>query len=96
MDDPMEEVVGALDVAFVGPADLSVEFGLPNDDPRVRGQIEAIEQAARRTNTILGYPAKSAAQALELIARGYRYIAVSNDIAMLSGSARELVAAVKS
>lgn len=93
---PIDAVLEPLDVAFIGPSDLAIEFGLPGDDPAVRGHIEMIEKASRRTQTVLGYPAKSPKQALDLIARGYRYIALSNDVAMLSGAARELINAVKS
>ncbi|MBO0685188.1 MAG: hypothetical protein J2P45_18705 [Candidatus Dormibacteraeota bacterium] len=93
--DPMEEILKPLDAVFIGPGDLSIEFGLPGDHPDVKAHIRRIEEAARNTDTILGYAASTPQQAAALAARGYRYIALSNDVAMLSGAARGLLAALK-
>jgi 4-hydroxy-2-oxoheptanedioate aldolase len=95
MGEPIEDILRPLDVAFIGPSDLAIEFGLPSSHPEVKARVKKIEDAARKTDTLLGYAAKSPAQALELVDRGYRYIALSNDVAMLAGAAEQLVAAVK-
>ncbi|MDR0360048.1 MAG: hypothetical protein LBJ87_11395 [bacterium] len=92
---PMDGVLRPLDVVFIGPGDLSIEFGVPVDHPDVQAHIAEIEAAAARTGTVLGYAAQTAEQAARLAARGYRYIALSNDVALLGGAARNLVAAVR-
>lgn len=93
--DPMEEILKPLDAVFIGPGDLSIEFGLPGDHPDVQAYIRKIEEAARNTNTILGFAASTPQQAAGLAARGYRYIALSNDISMLSGAANGLISGLK-
>lgn len=92
--DPMDEILQPLDVVFVGPGDLSIEFGLPGDHPDVQAHIRSIEEAARRTNTTLGFAASNPRQAADLAARGYRYIALSNDVSMLGGAAHGLISAL--
>jgi 2-keto-3-deoxy-L-rhamnonate aldolase RhmA len=92
---PMEDVLRPLDVVFIGPGDLSIEFGAPVDHPDVQAHIAEIETAAAGTGTVLGYAASTAEQAAGLAARGYRYIALSNDVALLGGAARRLVAAAR-
>jgi 2-keto-3-deoxy-L-rhamnonate aldolase RhmA len=92
--DPMEEILKPLDVVFIGPGDLSIEFGAPADHPDVQAHIRKIEEAARDTDTILGFAASTPPQAAALAARGYRYIALSNDVSMLGGAAKGLLSAL--
>lgn len=92
---PMDGVLRALDVVFIGPGDLSIEFGVPVDHPDVQGHIAEIEAAAAQTGTVLGYAAQTPEQVANLVARGYRYIGLSNDVALLGGAARNLVAAAR-
>lgn len=96
VEEPIDEVLRSLDVAFIGSSDLGIEYGLRNDHPEVQAHIKRVEDAARRTKTWLGFPAKTPRQALDLVSRGYRYIALSNDIAMLGGAATQLIEALKS
>jgi 2-keto-3-deoxy-L-rhamnonate aldolase RhmA len=92
---PMDGVLGQLDVVFIGPGDLSIEFGVPVDHADVQAHIAEIEAAAARTGTVLGYAAQTAEQAANLAAKGYRYIALSNDVALLGRAAKGLVAAAR-
>ncbi len=94
---PIDRMMEGLDVAFIGPMDLSVDFGVPGqfDHPDVQSRIAEIEAAAARTGTYMGAFVGSVAQARQLAARGYRYLAVSGDITMLGGAARSLVAALR-
>jgi 2-keto-3-deoxy-L-rhamnonate aldolase RhmA len=95
IEEPIDDVLGQLEVAFIGPSDLAIELGRPIDHPDVRTHVDKIEAAAHRTNTTLGFSAKTPQEAIELVSRGYRYIALSNDVAMLGGSAKQLVATLK-
>jgi 2-keto-3-deoxy-L-rhamnonate aldolase RhmA len=96
IDEPIDEMMQELDVAFIGPMDLSVDFGVPGqfDHPDVVARIRRIEEAAKRTNTYMGAFVGSVEQTAKLAAAGYRYLAVSGDITMLGNSARSLVASL--
>ncbi|MDQ6730733.1 MAG: aldolase/citrate lyase family protein [Actinomycetota bacterium] len=91
----LDEAVAALDVAFIGPVDLSVDLGYP-DEPAagpVRAAMAAIEAAAARTRTPLGTFAATRAAAGAAVAEGYRYVVVSSDLGMLVSAARAALAA---
>lgn len=90
-DDPLDDIMSALDLAFIGTMDLSVDFGVPGQvgDLAVQAKIGEIEAAARRTGTLLGIFAATVAEAEHAVASGYRYIAVASDLALLTSAARE-------
>lgn len=93
-DDSLDEAVAALDVAFIGPVDLSVDLGHPgniNAEP-VQMAISAIEAAAARADTPMGTFVTSRAAAAAALDRGYRYLVISSDIAMLMSGARQALA----
>jgi 2-keto-3-deoxy-L-rhamnonate aldolase RhmA len=89
--DSLADIVAALDVAFIGVMDLSVDLGCPGDTgaPEVLALIERIETAAKGTNTPLGTFAATPAQARTALDAGYSYIALSSDLAVLTSAARE-------
>ena len=91
--DGLDRAIAALDVAFIGPVDLSVDLGTPGDQssPAMADAIAAIESAAERAGVPMGIFAGTAAQAEEFRARGYRYIVTGSDITMLSHGARGLI-----
>jgi 2-keto-3-deoxy-L-rhamnonate aldolase RhmA len=93
----LAEAVAALDVAFIGALDLSVDTGSPGDtdSPQVRRVAADVESAAARTGTALGIFVGDAAQARQAIARGYRYVAIGADVSMLAAAARTMVATVE-
>src|SRR5262249_16582919 len=86
-----------LNVVFVGPVDLSVDFGVPGqlEHPSVGAYLRELETAAARTGTMLGAFVGTAEQAGRLVAKGYRYLAVSGDITLLSNGARMLAASLR-
>lgn len=96
-DGPLDALISALDVAFIGGFDLSVECGVPGqlDHPSVRAVVTEIEQAARGTQTLLGTFAPRPTDARQAIDAGYHYIALGSDLTVLSAGARDLVAAVQ-
>jgi 2-keto-3-deoxy-L-rhamnonate aldolase RhmA len=91
VEEPWDDVMAPLDVVFIGPGDLSIEYGLPIDHPDLQAHIARVEETARRTGTILGRHAAGAEQAAALAARGYRFIGVSADTTLLGDAARVLV-----
>lgn len=93
IDQPCDPMFDRLDVAFIGPTDLSVDFGVPgrSDAPVVRTRVAQIEEAAARTGTVMGAFASSVSAAHKCIEAGYRYIAVSGDVTLLSKGARRLI-----
>lgn len=85
--------MAALDVAFIGPADLSVDLGTPSelDSAEMRAAADAIEAAAWAHGALMGIFASSA-EALtdaDAVARGYRYIVAGSDLTMLAGGAKQ-------
>ena len=96
IDDPIDPMMQRLDVAFIGPMDLSVDFGLPGqfDHPDVVARIRQVEEAAARTDTYMGAFVGSIEKAGNLAAAGYRYLAVGGDIGILGNGAKNMVASL--
>lgn len=93
IDSPIESMFQGLDVAFIGPADLSVDYGVPGQfrDPAVLNRIAEVEKAAEQTGTIMGAFAGTIEDAKFYLERGYRYLAVSGDISMVVKGAKSLI-----
>lgn len=93
VDDPIDPMMQDLDVAFIGPMDLSVDFGVPGkfDDPVVLERIGQVEQAAKRNGTHMGAFVGTPEKAAQLVKAGYRYLAVGGDVSLLAGAAKNLV-----
>jgi 4-hydroxy-2-oxoheptanedioate aldolase len=93
IEEPIDAMMQNLDVAFIGPMDLSVDFGVPGqfDHPDVAARIRQIEDAAARTDTFMGAFVGSIEKAGKLAAQGYRYLAVSGDIGILGSGAKNMV-----
>lgn len=94
MDDPIEPMLEGLDVAFIGPMNLSVDFGMPGQFAAlpVVLRIDQIEKAvAQHPTRVMGGFAESVEAAKRFIAAGYRFIAVGGDIALLSAAGRSMV-----
>jgi 2-keto-3-deoxy-L-rhamnonate aldolase RhmA len=95
MDDPCDPMMDGLDVAFIGPVDLRVDYGLDTDDERVERHLRIVEAAAARTATAMGAFAASPDAAERYLAAGYRYIAVSGDITFLHASAKSCISQLR-
>jgi len=96
-EDGFAEILDPLDVAFIGPTDLSVAAGTPGDieTGSAAEVVDAVEAAAAVTGTVLGTFAGTAAQAQIAVERGYRYVVVASDIAVLGRASHDLLAAVR-
>lgn len=85
--DPLDELVGRLDVAFIGTTDLTVDLGRPGelDAPEVQARIGEIADAVAATaTTVLGGWVPTFAAAAPLIDRGARFITAGSDLAVLA------------
>jgi 2-keto-3-deoxy-L-rhamnonate aldolase RhmA len=90
-DDPLEQILAGVDVAFVGLTDLSVDLGTPGrlDSPPVAKRIAEIAAAAERAD---GRPAfggwvPNLDAAGPLAAHGARYVTAGSDLTMLAAAA---------
>lgn len=94
--DPLEAIIAPLDIAFIGVMDLSVAAGYPGETshPVVLEQVARIEHAARATGVPLGTFANSVEDAERAIEHGYRYVAVTSDLALLSAGAKSAFASL--
>jgi len=81
--DRIDEILGVrgIDVAFLGPYDLSQTLGIPGQvtHPRVREAMRAVVDAAARRNVAVGSFANSREHAELWIAAGVTYLAYSMD-----------------
>lgn len=93
LEEPLEDVLEPLDVAFIGSLDLTVDLGLPGQITAapVQARIAAIEAAARRSGTALGIFAATPDDAQRALAAGYRYVAVGADLSLLRAGAQGLM-----
>jgi 4-hydroxy-2-oxoheptanedioate aldolase len=82
-----------LDMAFVGPIDLSISLGLDplpeNPHPVFAEAIESILAAADRYKVPLGIYCSSPQAARERIAQGFLFVNVTSDIGALLGGVRQ-------
>lgn len=89
--DPLSSIIDKLDVAFIGTFDLSIHAGHPGDvsHQKVIEIVSSIESAAAETSTPLGMYVASVEACADALDAGYRYVACSSDLALLSRSVRE-------
>jgi len=85
--------VPGIDVAFLGPNDLSADMGhLGNwDHPEVRAAIEKLEKAAAKRNIPVGTVSRNWDAAKVLVDRGYRAMSLMGDIPLLIQGAKGIV-----
>ena len=84
-----------VDLAFVGPVDLSISLGLDplpeNPHPIFQEAIQVILKAAQKHNMPLGIYCSNGQAALMRIQQGFQFVNVTNDVnAMLQGAASAL------
>lgn len=81
--------VPGIDVAFIGPNDLSADLGYLGqlDHPEVCAAIAHVEAAANRRGIALGSVSRDWSQAEALLDKGYRAVSLMSDAAFLLSSA---------
>jgi 2-keto-3-deoxy-L-rhamnonate aldolase RhmA len=87
-----DEVMDKLDVAFIGPTDLSVDYGVPgkSDDPDVAQHVSQVHGAADRRGIIMGVFVGDAEGAKRYVEAGYRFFAVGSDVSLFVNEARRV------
>jgi 2-keto-3-deoxy-L-rhamnonate aldolase RhmA len=84
-------------VLWVGQYDLSASLGIPGafDDPRMRAAEDRVVAACRAHDRAAGMLAASSAHVDDLLERGFRCIAVSNDLRLFDAGLSEALAAAR-
>jgi 4-hydroxy-2-oxoheptanedioate aldolase len=79
---------------FIGPADLSVDMGLPaagafgdKPAPALTEAIDKVIKATQKAGIVVGKPAGSVADAARSAAGGFRFLTISADRALLRSGA---------
>jgi len=88
--------VPGIDVALVGPADLSISLGLPGqfDHPRMVETIEAIRDSCRARGIVPGIQTRNETLARFWKERGMLFLGCGNEASLLYERARQLVSAL--
>ena len=86
-----------IDALFIGPYDLSASMGLTGrvDDPAVVAAMATVRTRAAEVGMPVGVFVAGAADAGAYIADGYVLLAVSTDMMMLAGAARQIIDTLK-
>ncbi len=87
--------VPGLDAVFVGMGDLRLslkgEIGLDSTDPEMMQAVDDIQEACEKHGVAAGIFAASTEFAGQMIERGYRFITVKTDTALLAEAAQQAV-----
>jgi len=90
--------VPGVDVAFIGPADLSAALGHLGDPKHqdVQDAIARIEAAAKRAGVALGTISRSWEEARALFGRGYQMVTLCSDASLVAQGAAAMLAGFRS
>ena len=92
--DNIEEIVATpgVDVAFIGPTDLSIAMGIPGqmDSPRLHAAIEKMIAACRSHNTVPAIQMNNLEWAVHWIERGMRILSAFSDVGLLTRGGLEV------
>ena len=86
-----------LDVAMVGPADLSISLGVPGqfDSPKLIAAIDGLIEKCRKHGVVPGIQTRGLAMSKFWAERGMRFVGSGADYGLLLEKAREAVAMLK-
>ena len=91
--------VPGVDVAYIGPADLSVSLGFPpasyHEDPKYAGAVQAVLDACRKHGVVPGFHGGNPANARDRIEQGFRFVEVCEDMGAMARAAGADLAAVR-
>lgn len=95
----LDEVIGTrgVDVAFVGPTDLTVSLGLGDDrgNPKVLEAMEKVVRACEKQDRAPGVLAATTAEAKRAVEMGFRFIGLGSDTRFLMSGAKEFLDAAR-
>jgi 2-keto-3-deoxy-L-rhamnonate aldolase RhmA len=85
------------DIAMVGPADLSINLGIPGefDNPKLISAVEGLIVKCNRHGVVPGIQTRSLAMAKAWAERGMRFVGAGAEHALLLEKARETVAQLR-
>lgn len=93
----LDEIVSTrgVDVAFVGPTDLTVSMGLLDDrsNPKVVEAMKAVIAACESHHKVPGVLAATPEEASRDVALGFRFIGLGSDTRFMMGGAKPFLAA---
>lgn len=86
-----------VDIAMVGPADLSISLGIPGDfeNPLLISTVERLIERCNHHGVVPGIQTRSVAMAKAWIGRGMRFVGASAEHGLLFEKAKEAVAALR-
>ena len=78
--------VDGVDIIFVGPADLSINYGVPGkvDDPKILKVCERVATACHKNGKVAGIPCGTIEKTKRFLDMGYNFICYGADYIMLS------------
>jgi 2-keto-3-deoxy-L-rhamnonate aldolase RhmA len=89
--------VPGVDIAMVGPADLSISLGVPGqfDHPLLIAAIDGLIEQCRRHRVVPGIQTRGLAMSKMWTERGMRFVGTSAEHALLLEKAKEVVTQLK-
>ena len=89
--------VEGIDVAYIGPMDLSVNLGIPTqfDHPRFKEAVEKVRKTCDKYGVAPGIHTFNPDMAEKMIESGFRFVALLSDLRILSRGFRELLSRFK-
>ena len=91
--------VPGVDVAYIGPADLSVSLGFPpapyHDDPQYAGAVQRVLEACRKHGVVPGFHGGNPANAIARVGQGFRFVEVCEDMGAMARAAAADLKAVR-
>lgn len=85
--------VEGIDVAYIGPMDLSVNLGIPTqfDHPKFKDALNKVLRTCEKYGVAPGIHAFDAEQVKKYVEMGFRFVAIRNDIAMMLQAFRSVL-----
>jgi len=89
--------VPGIDVAMVGPTDLSISLGVPGEfeHPRMLEAVEVFVEACNRHGVVPGIHCRDWITAMPWLGRGMRFLGCGSEHGMMLEKARDTIADVK-
>lgn len=86
-----------VDIAMVGPADLSIALGMPGDfeNPKLISTVEKLIEQCHKHRVVPGIQVRSVALAKTWAARGMRFVGAGAEHVLLLEKSREAVSQLK-
>jgi 2-dehydro-3-deoxyglucarate aldolase/4-hydroxy-2-oxoheptanedioate aldolase len=86
-----------MDIALVGPADLSISLGVPGqmEHPLLISTVERLIEKCGRHGVVPGIQTRSVAMAKAWVERGMRFVGAGTEHSLLLEKAREAVSVLR-